>query len=186
MEELLAQTGARIRGRNRADCPDCKRLRAVSFDEAKRVYHCHGAECTFSGGIATLRQRLGIRREWLSREEYIRQQRERERAQVAKERLAAAVHRRCFQLRDEVHGLTELQLKAHRSGANHPATWDALALVYSQRPRLLAELEIMENATVAELVRFLTADAEIRAAAVSRVISLHDAAGMFSEFAGAV
>ena len=183
---LLAQAGARLRGRDRADCPDCKRSRAVSFDEAKRVYHCHVAGCTFSGGIVTLRKRLGMPRQWLPYQEYIRQQRERELAQVAKERLAATVHRRCFELRDEVHGLNELQLKAHRAGADHPATWNALALVYSRQPRVLAELQIMENPSVTDLVQFLTADAGTREAAVSRVIGLHDAVGMSSEFEGAL
>jgi hypothetical protein len=170
IEELLAQL-TRIRSHNRADCPDCKRFRAVSFDEAKRVYHCHGAGCAFSGGIATLRQRLGIRREWLPRSGYLRQQQERERAQVAAERLAAAVNRHRMELLTILRELNRREALARDAVPDHPAAWGALALVYRERPNVLAELAILENYRALELVRFFVANNGARQEAIARVIA---------------
>ena len=54
------RTGARIRGNGRADCPRCKRQRAVSFDESRGIHYCHGAGCDFSGGSVKLAREQGL------------------------------------------------------------------------------------------------------------------------------
>ena len=59
LTDLLTRAGAHIRGR-RADCPRCKRQRAVSFDESRGVYHCHGSGCDFSGGTVKLAREQGL------------------------------------------------------------------------------------------------------------------------------
>ena len=45
-----------------------------------------------------------------------------------------------------------------------------MALVYRERPGTLAELAILEECEVPDVVRFLTADAETRQQAVYRVL----------------
>ena len=157
LADLLTRTGARIRGRGRADCPRCKRQRAVSFDEARAVYHCHGAGCDFSGGAGTLARELGLARR-VSRAEYREARENWERADRAARALYGRVQARRFDLLEHLRGLGRLELAAHRAGADHPATWDALALVYRESPVLLAELEILENRGAADVIRFLNAD----------------------------
>jgi hypothetical protein len=78
---LLEMTAALIRGRNRADCPECKRSISVSFNE--RALTCEGVGCIFRGGIGSLRERLGIRRKWLSSVEWQRLRQEQEQARKA-------------------------------------------------------------------------------------------------------
>ena len=158
---LLEMAGARIRGRNRADCPDCKRPRAVSFNET--AFCCHGIDCHFHGGPGTLRQRLGIERQWLPKAEYARQCRERKRGSEAARRLHHAAKVRRFALYDELRTLARIEVGAHDCGPTG-AAWSALALVYSERRRILAELAIFENANAAGLARFLTADDAARQA----------------------
>lgn len=171
LTDLLTRTGAKIRGHGRADCPQCGRLRAVSYDESKGVYHCHGAGCTFSGGIAALRRQLGLQREWLPHAEYLRQKRERERVREAAERLAAAVHARRMELLDWLHGLNRLEALAHNAGASEQS-WEILAEVYSKRPGILAELLILENYSAADLLRYyFTADDETREQIIAGVIA---------------
>ena len=156
VSDLLTRAGARIRGRNRADCPRCKRQRAVSFNEAKGAYHCHGAGCDFSGGPRKLARELGIARR-LSPAEYRDAREDWERADRAARTLYGRVQARRFELLEGVRSLGRLELAAHEAGADHPATWDALALVYRDSPVLLAELEILENGGAAHLIRFVSA-----------------------------
>ncbi len=183
--ELLKMSGARTRGR-RADCPDCGSKRTVSVDESKDVFFCHHAGCGFHGGIATLRRRLGIERQWLPRGEYIRLQRGRERADRLALDLYERVKARRFKLLDELHSLNRLELLAHDAGPNNPESWGALARVYAERPGLLAELLILENSTAAALIRFLSADSEVRERAIAGVIEsggLWQCPGRFVELA---
>jgi hypothetical protein len=179
---LLEMTGARIRGRNRADCPDCKRPRAVSFNET--AFCCHGIDCDFHGGIGTLRKRLGICPQWLPKREHIRQCRERERVHHAAERLCAAVKARRTELLQALHTLSRIEVGALRAGPEKPSVWDALAVVYRERPGTLAELAFLENANARGLVRFLAAAPEQRQAVVEAILlqgGMYDYAGKFVE-----
>jgi len=167
MAELLEMNGAPIRGRNRADCPECTRLRSVSFNET--AFCCHGIDCEFHGGIGTLRKRLGIAREWLPKPEYIRRCRQRDQAHEAAERLCHLAKTRRFELYDELRTLNRIGAGAHHAGPTE-APWGALERVYAERPRLLAELTILENCSATELVHFLISDETTRQVAISRVI----------------
>jgi ribosomal protein L37AE/L43A len=139
---LLEASGARSRGPRRYDCPECGSRRTVAVDEGRGLFHCHHAGCSFSGSIGTLRKRLGLGRGWLSRREYIRLRREREQVSEAAVRLYAAVKARWGELIDRLHGLNRLGVQAHDAGATE-ATIGALAVVYAERPRILAELLIL-------------------------------------------
>ena len=155
LTDLLTRAGARIRGRNRADCPRCKRQRAVSFDESKAVFHCHGAGCNFSGGSGTLARELGLGRR-LSPAEYREAIDNRQRADRAARLLYDRVQAWRFEFLARLRSLGRLELQAHEAGADHPATWDALALVYREQPAILAELAILEDSSAADLLQFLT------------------------------
>ena len=89
--ELLERCGAQPPryGRGKWMCPQCGRPDlSVSMD--KQLFNCFHDGCDFRGGICTLHKRLGIGHEWLSREDYLRQQQ----AQDAARRLDAAVQTR--------------------------------------------------------------------------------------------
>jgi len=154
----------------------------VTVDQVKEVFCCHHAGCGFHGGIGTLRKRLGIAREWLPRAEYIRQQQTRDRVHAAAEQLAAWVHDRRKELLRALHELNRLEALAHKAGRRHPATWGALTLVYGQRPEILVELAILENASAVDLVQFMTSDSEARRRAIDSVLrsgGLFDSSGKF-------
>jgi hypothetical protein len=182
---LLERAGARIRGGGRADCPRCKRQRAVSFHEGRGVYHCHGEACDFSGGAAKLARELelGLARR-LSPAEYRELRQNRERADRAARALYGRIKARRFELLDRLHMLNDLEARAHRLGPDNPDTWDALGRVYAERPGILAELAILETANAADLLRFLSAGLEERKRAIDGVIArggLCDAAGRFMD-----
>jgi hypothetical protein len=75
-----------------------------------------------------------------------------------------------MELLEHLEWLAELERTAHEAGPGHPATWDALALVYRERPSVLAALAILENCSAPDLVKFLTADSETRQQAIDRVL----------------
>jgi len=186
LAELLERAGARIRGHNRADCPRCKRQRAVSFDESKGVYHCHGQGCDFFGGTRNLARELGLYQR-LSLAEYRQHRRSHERADRAARALYDRTKARRFEVLDELDGLNRLELQAHDAGTDHRATWGALAWVYAERPGVLAELAILENLGAAELLRFVSASPEERERSLETVIlrgGLCDLRGRFVEVAG--
>jgi len=180
---LLAEAGARPAGPRRYDCPECGSRRTVSVDEGRGLFHCHHAGCGFSGGVGTLRKRLGLRREWLPRAEYVRQRKERERVHDAAQRLARAVHARRVELLDSLSHVNRLEALIHDAGPSE-ASWEVLALVYAERSGIVAELAVLESASAADLVRFFTADAETRQHAIERVIErggLYDFDGKWVE-----
>lgn len=167
--ELLAMAGALIRGRNRADCPWCKRKRTVSFDASRGVYHCHGEGCAFSGGIGTLARELGLARS-LSPAEREQLRRQHERADHAARTLLHHVQARRFDLLRRLRALGRAELAAHQAGADQPTAWDLLARVYRERPHILTELMVLENCGAAGLIRFLTARPEQQARMMNTVV----------------
>jgi hypothetical protein len=98
--------------------------------------------------------------------------RRRELADRAARTLYDRIRARRFELLDELHGLNRLELRALEAGPDHPATWDALALVYRERPGVLAELAILENGAAADLLRFLSSGADERQAVTDRILRL--------------
>jgi hypothetical protein len=182
--DLLERAGARLRGRGRADCPWCKRSRSVSFDDTRGVYHCHGAGCDFSGGVAKLAQQLGLARR-LSSAQYRELRQNREHGDRSARALYQRVRARRLELLERLRGLRRIELRAHDAGIDHPATWGALALVYRELPALLAELALLENTGGIELVRFSCAGPERRAQAINDVLmrgGLYNSRGDFVEF----
>lgn len=183
LADLLRRVGAQIHGHSRADCPRCKRQRSVSFDESRGIYHCHGQGCDFSGSAARLARELGLARQ-LSGAEYRELRQNRERADRAARALYARVKARRFELLEELRGLGRLEVETHTAGANHPVTWGALALAYTERPFILAKLAILENASAADVIRFLAASPEQQATVTNRAImegGVYDPKGRFYE-----
>ena len=111
---LLELNGAKLRGRNRADCPDCGGCRTVAYEELKGVFYCHHAGCTFRGGKGTLRRRLGLHREWLPREEFLQRERDRTRASTIAGKLYAAWKKQWSGQLDLLRALCDLE---------RPQTW---------------------------------------------------------------
>jgi hypothetical protein len=157
---LLGMVGARPCGPRRYNCPDCGSLRTVSVDEARGLFHCHHAGCGFSGDVATLRRRLGLRREWLPRDQYLRLKREQAQAQAAAERLALAVHRRRMEVVELLEALAESERLVQLVGPDTDNAWDLLELVDRRRPLLITELVFLENATAAAVAPSLAASQE--------------------------
>jgi len=154
--ELLERAGAipSRHGRGKWRCPDCGHP-ALSVNLDKQAFHCFYAGCGFSGGIGTLRNRLGICPEWIPKAEWLRQKRERERTRDAAQRLHEAVKARRFRLFDGLRILAGVEAGAHRAGPTE-AAWNALAMVYSERPGIEAELDALESGSAADVFRVLT------------------------------
>jgi len=183
--ELLERTGAVSPrgGRGKWTCPECKRP-SLSVSTDKGLFHCFHAGCDFQGSVSTLRNRLGLRREWLPRGVYLRLRREHERADYAAQWLYATIRARRIALQDDLDCLARIEVGAQADGPDRAEVWNALELVYRQRPSLLAELMILENCCVQDLVRFLTANENTRETTIDRVIAqggLYDFRGRFVE-----
>ena len=161
---LLEQSGAHPRG-NRHDCPRCGGRRTLTHTD--EVFYCH--KCQWKGNTATLAKELGVYRP-LPSTEYREVQQKRERADRAARTLYQHLTARRFELLEDLRGLGKLELSAHRAGADHPAAWSALALVYRERPTLLAQLAVLENWGAAHLVRFFAAGAEECADQIGHVL----------------
>jgi hypothetical protein len=82
-----------------------------------------------------------------------------------------------MELLDNLKLLAELEQEAHRLGLEWEASWDALEEVCRARPAILAEVAILEQASVSDLVRFLTCDSEMRESVIQRVLC---AGGLFN------
>jgi hypothetical protein len=187
IETLLAETGAHPprHGRGKWICPECQRP-ALSVNLDKQVFNCFHGGCEFHGGIGTLRKRLGVHREWLPDDEYRRLRRKRERAHDAAARLYGAIQARRNGLLDLLHCLNQLEVASHRIGPTE-TTWRRLALTYADRPKVLSELVILENASACDLIRFFLDGSEARREAIGRVLEwggFSPRAGEFLEVAG--
>jgi hypothetical protein len=141
---LLEMAGARIRGRNRADCPRCKRFRVISF--TAQTFFCHGIDCGWKGNAVTLAKDLGISFDRPSSEEMRQIARAHKAASILYERAKA----RRFELLDHLHNLNRLELAAHDLGPTD-AAWDALETVYRERPRVEQQLDVLESGNPKEI-----------------------------------
>ncbi|HEY6272470.1 MAG TPA: hypothetical protein VIX19_10815 [Terriglobales bacterium] len=153
---LLEQAGARVRGR-RADCPSCKRRRAVSINPEEGVYCCHGLDCDFRGNSNLLARQLGISREWLPRREFLRRLRLERRADAMARYLYSRLQSRRFELLDEFRALDRLRHRAIAAGEGHGAFWDALAFIYQRQSVIEAELDALESASARQLIPLISA-----------------------------
>ena len=160
--ELLERAGAHPprHGRGKWRCGECGHP-ALSVNVAKELYHCFYAGCSFSGGTGTLRNRLGIRREWIPKGEWIRQQREQGQVHDAALRLYAAAKARCLALYDELRTLNRIEAGAHRIGPSE-AVWAALAMVYCDRPAIEHAVDMLESNHPAEVLEALEEDKSVK------------------------
>lgn len=157
---LLEQAGANPRG-NRHDCPKCGGLRTVT--NSVEAFYCH--RCQWKGNTVTLAKELGIYRRRPSAE-YREFCQKRERARDAAQRLHAAAKARRFELYQELRGLGRVEAGAHRAGPTE-AAWNALAMVYRQRPIVEQELEQLESGDAETALQCL-----IRGAMTAKAITL--------------
>lgn len=172
---LLEQSGARPRG-NRHDCPKCGGFRTVTH--TAECFFCH--KCQWKGNTVTLAKELGVYRR-LPSAEWRELRQNRERADRAAQRLYAAVHDQRTEFLQHLEALADLERTAHDAGPTE-AAWDALAMVYADRPEILAQLAILETASAADLLTFLSASPEERQRAIEAVIlrgGLCDSGGRF-------
>lgn len=174
---LLEKAGARPRG-NRCDCPKCGGHRTITHSD--ETFFCH--KCQWKGNTVTLAKEVGVYQP-LSPEKYRELQQLLEQADRAARALYCRVKARRLQVAAQLRSLGRIERGAH-AAPNHPLAWDALAMVYSERPALLAELAAMENCKARDLFRFLTTDDATRVRALARVVvrgGLYDHADRFVE-----
>lgn len=136
--ELLEQAGARPRG-NRHDCPKCGGSRTITHTD--ETFFCH--RCQWKGNTVTLAKELGIYQR-LPSAEYRRLRQKRERAHEAALKLYSLAHNHQLELREELRSLGRLEILAHDAGPTEEA-WNVLATVYAERPKIEAELDVLES-----------------------------------------
>ncbi len=175
---LLEMAGARPRG-NRHDCPKCGGLRTVTH--TAECFYCH--KCGSKGNSVTLAKELGVYQR-IPKADYIRQQKAREQAERAARQFVAACGEARRRAAEALRELGRLELMAHECRPEHPQTWDALALVYQQQPRLAVEYALLCHGAIAERRRWLEADAEGRARMAEQILltgEIQTADGKFAE-----
>ena len=181
---LLVRTGATLRPRGRADCPQCGKRRTISHTE--EVFNCHEATCDFKGNAVTLGWELGLLKP-LSPREAEELKRTRERARRAAEEVSYRLreHRLVLQeghrqLLDILYGGQE-RLKRDRDQKT------GKTLVGHARKhlrRVCAELAIVEDSPMSQRLEFLNANEGRQKGMVCAVIAaggLEDANGRFIE-----
>ena len=182
MPELLERAGCTLRGRNRADCPRCGARRTVSYTE--EVFCCHHAGCDFRGNTFQLARQLGLARR-LSPAEARGLRERRERAHTLAEGCARKLRARRQELYQAHRELLSIRTEVHDGwcceSANE-AVWDALARVYTELPRVRAELLILETALVRDRLRFLNESTEVRRDVVDRVVAAGGSTGTRGKF----
>lgn len=182
--ELLERMGARLGGRNRADCPHCKGKRTVSF--TPEVFNCHHAGCDFRGNAYTLAKCLGLART-LSRDEEREWAERRSRARRLAHQIAVTIKARRIELSETHRRLVRFHDVASawlRENQDDEIGWSALAHVYRLLPSVRAELTILEDTPVAERIRFLNESPAAREKVIEHVMlsgGLMDGAGKFRE-----
>jgi ribosomal protein L37AE/L43A len=177
---LLEMAGAKPRG-NRHDCPKCGARRTVT--NTADCFFCH--HCQWKGNNITLEKELGVHKR-LSRAEYQELRRKLERTRDAAARLYGAIQARRNGLLDRLHSLNQLEGASHKIGPTE-AAWQGLGLTYADRPKVLSELVILENATAADLIRFFLDGSGARREAIGCVLEwggFSPRAGEFLEVAG--
>ncbi len=155
MPFLLERYGARLVGRNRADCPQCGGWRTISYTD--EVFFCH--RCGFKGNRITLAKQLGLTQR-LSPSEY--------RAQVehwtwAKEKARGLLPRlraRRLELYEAHRSLLSTIFTASvrlRANVEDEAAWSELSIAYEQIDQVRAELLFLEEAHAQRILEFLNA-----------------------------
>lgn len=152
---LLEKAGARLIGRNRANCTRCGGHRTITYSD--EVFICH--RCGFRGNAYTLARELGCVRR-LSPEERIRQQRERELARVAASIAYEQIRARRWALYEDRRQLLNIFMGASdrlRHNWGDELAWDGLAYAYRRLDQDRAELLLLEDGPFVDVLEFLRA-----------------------------
>lgn len=147
--DLLEQAGCHPRG-NRHDCPKCGGLRTVAH--SAEAFFCH--RCQWKGNAVTLEKELGVYQR-ITSAEYQELRRRRDRAHDAALGLYSVVHQRQLDLRDDLRTLGHIELGAHRAGPSE-TVWNALGMVYSERPVIESELDLLESGNAGTVLECLS------------------------------
>jgi hypothetical protein len=115
-------------------------------------FYCH--KCGWKGNAVTLQRELGIYRR-IPSTEYRELCVRRERAHEAAQRLYWAAHARQLELREELRELGRAELLAHDLRADAESTWEILSHVYTERPRMEADLDALESGDPAAVLASL-------------------------------
>jgi hypothetical protein len=92
----------------------------------------------------------------VSTQEYRKLQERRCKVEHVASSLYRAVKARRFKLLAELRALGRLEYLAHDAGMDHPATWNALAMVYADMPGIEAALLALETAKASDVLSLLT------------------------------
>jgi hypothetical protein len=74
-----------------------------------------------------------------------------------------------MQLLDLLHNLNRLEALANGAGPEK-VDWDSLAVVYANRPAVLAQLAVLESAGATDLARFVLSDDDKQSETVGTVL----------------
>ena len=173
---LLERVGARPPryGRGKWGCPKHSGSPSVSVDLDRGLFNCHHAGCDFHGNSFTLARGLGLARR-LSPAEARALRLERERAEAAASAFLVRVRGARFGLMALHVELLNLLDQAHerlKANCEDDAGWEALAHVYSELPRVRAELILVSEGTIEDRLAWLDADKETRHEMVNCILQV--------------
>lgn len=169
MRELLEHVGCKLRGNHRADCNSCGGRRTTAYTDD--VYFCH--RCGAKGNAYTLARELGLARR-LPPAEARKLYRRRELGKAWGRAAYERARTRRFDLYEAFRSWVTILCGASeklREDLNDQIAWEALALAYQESPKVQAELAILEDAPIAERVRFLAAGPAEREERIQAVIN---------------
>jgi hypothetical protein len=169
--ELLERQGAKPPryGRGKWRCPKHDGTPSLKVDVDGGWFKCWHGGCDWKGNTFTLEREMGLGRPWIPASEYRKTIRDKRCA----EGLAALVRARRLDLLDEQRALNELEFQINVAALKRdddPVFWDALSFLHRRRPRVLAEISLVEDAPTALLVRYLHGTARERDEAVDAVL----------------
>lgn len=167
---LLVQAGARLVGRDRADCPKCGGKRTLAY--RGEVFFCHHIGCGFKGNVWTLAKSLGLARR-LTPEEARAFQAARQDSRRATDWLLNRIQERRLELCRGYRSLLSIRDGASqrlKHSPDHETAWSGLELFYREWPPVCAELALLESGPVADRLDFLQASTEARSAKLAEII----------------
>jgi hypothetical protein len=142
----------------------------VSYTD--ELFCCHYAGCDFRGNAFTLACELGLVRK-LSSAEARALRLERERAEAAASAFLVQVRGARFGLDALYIDFLNLRDEASerlKANPNDETAWDALAHIYSELPRVRAELALLCEGTFGDRQAWLDADADKHREMIDRIL----------------
>jgi hypothetical protein len=168
--ELLERAGAKLVGRNRADCPQCQGKRTVAY--RGEVFFCHHARCDFKGNVRTLARSLGLLQP-MTPEQAREFRAVREESRQAAACVLGRIRERRFQLCEAYRSLLCIRDGTTRRLKLKPEddlAWKGLQYFYRECPAVAAELAFLQHGPVADRVAFLEATEVERREKLARIL----------------